>query len=73
MLIKSEYPREPSIKVLDQTDELDNSVELYPDYFRNTYKSNAGKSDYTSEFDFTVDGRFKSSNFQKKISQQDGS
>mmetsp|Transcript_19584 Transcript_19584/g.17330 ORF Transcript_19584/g.17330 Transcript_19584/m.17330 type:complete len:259 (-) Transcript_19584:54-830(-) len=53
---------------MDQTDEMDNSVDLQLDEFRNTFKSNFGKSDITSEFDFTVDGRFKSNNLQHKRS-----
>jgi len=58
--------REKSVKIImDQTDEMDNSIELHPDDFRNTYKSNFGKSDITSEFDFTVDGRFRSNNLNK--------
>eukprot|EP00344_Euplotes_crassus_P011942 CAMPEP_0196994460 /NCGR_PEP_ID=MMETSP1380-20130617/749_1 /TAXON_ID=5936 /ORGANISM="Euplotes crassus, Strain CT5" /LENGTH=300 /DNA_ID=CAMNT_0042409835 /DNA_START=467 /DNA_END=1369 /DNA_ORIENTATION=+ len=65
----NEFDREKSVQILmDQTDEMDNSIELYPDEFRNTYKSNFGKSDITSEFDFTVDGKFKNNNLQQKFS-----
>lgn len=67
--ISIELDREKSVKILmDQTDEMDNSLELCPDEFRNTYKSNFGKSDITSEFDFTVDGKFKNNNLQHKFS-----
>ena len=54
--------------LMDQTDEIDNSLELHPDEFRNTFKSNFGRSDITSEFDLTVDGRFKNSNLHQKMS-----
>ena len=69
LFINIEYDREKSVKILmDQTDEIENSIELYPDEFRNTFKSNFGKSDITSEFDFTVDGKFKNNNLQQKFS-----
>jgi len=61
--------KERSVKILmDNTDEIENSVDLNLDDFRNTYKSNFAKSDITSEFDFTVDGRFKSNHVQQKRS-----
>lgn len=67
-----DFNREKSVKIImDQTDEMDNSIELHPDEFRNTYKSNFGKSDITSEFDFTVDGRFKSNNLNTKNNNPD--
>lgn len=60
---------EKSVKILmDQTDEIENSLELHPDEFRNTYKSNFGRSDITSEFDLTVDGRFRGGNIREKQS-----
>lgn len=62
-----DFNKEKSVKILDQTDEM-NSVELNPDEFRNTFKSNFGRSDITSEFDLATEGRFKSSNLQFKMS-----
>lgn len=62
-----DFNKEKSVKILDQTDDM-NSVELNPDEFRNTYKSNFGRSDITSEFDLATEGRFKSSNLQFKMS-----
>lgn len=63
--LKHEFKR----RIIDEIEDMENSVELNPDEFRNTYKSNAGKSDITSEFDFAFDGRLKSSNLQFKLGQ----
>lgn len=53
------YPQEPSVKIADQTEDLENSFEYNAYEFRNTYKSRPDRSEDNSEFDYTIENRFE--------------
>ena len=53
------HPPELSVKIADQTEDLENSFEYNAYEFRNTYKSRPDRSDENSEFDYTLENRFE--------------
>lgn len=46
-----------SVKINDQTEDLDNSFELNHSEFRNNFKSKKGNSEFNSEFEYMTQNK----------------